>query len=96
MTAAPTRPCPKRCGPPPNMPGASVLSHPVNRGKGQALFTGARAAKGDLIVFLDADLDLPPEQLPALLDGIGRCRCPGRCQARLHGRRPLSRSSEGC
>ena len=51
--------------------GASVLSHPVNRGKGQALFTGARAAKGDLIVFLDADLDLPPEQVPDLLAGMG-------------------------
>jgi glycosyltransferase involved in cell wall biosynthesis len=33
--------------------------------------TGARAAKGDLIVFLDADLDLPPEQLPALLVTMG-------------------------
>jgi glycosyltransferase involved in cell wall biosynthesis len=53
------------------MPGASVLSHPANRGKGQALFTGARVATGDLIVFLDADLDLPPEQLPALLAGMG-------------------------
>jgi glycosyltransferase involved in cell wall biosynthesis len=53
------------------MPGASVLSHPSNRGKGQALFTGARAAKGNLIVFLDADLDLPPEQIPALLEGMG-------------------------
>ena len=51
--------------------GASVLSHPVNRGKGQALFTGARAATGDLVVFLDADLDLPPEQLPGLLAGMG-------------------------
>lgn len=54
-----------------NIPGASVLSHPVNRGKGQALFTGAKAASGDLIVFLDADLDLPPEQLPGLLAGMG-------------------------
>jgi glycosyltransferase involved in cell wall biosynthesis len=54
-----------------NIPGASVLSHPVNRGKGQALFTGAKVATGDLIVFLDADLDLPPEQLPDLLDGLG-------------------------
>jgi glycosyltransferase involved in cell wall biosynthesis len=54
-----------------NMPGASVLSHRVNRGKGQALFTGARAAKGDLVVFLDADLDLPPEQVPALLQQMG-------------------------
>ena len=54
-----------------SIPGASVLSHPVNRGKGQALFTGAKVATGDLIVFLDADLDLPPEQLPELLDGLG-------------------------
>lgn len=54
-----------------NIPGASVLNHQVNRGKGQALFTGARAARGDLIVFLDADLDLPPEQLPALLEKLG-------------------------
>jgi glycosyltransferase involved in cell wall biosynthesis len=54
-----------------SIPKASVLSHPVNRGKGQALFTGARAATGDLIVFLDADLDLPPEQLPDLLAGMG-------------------------
>jgi glycosyltransferase involved in cell wall biosynthesis len=35
------------------------------------LFTGARVAKGELIVFLDADLDLPPEQLPALLEEMG-------------------------
>lgn len=54
-----------------NIPGASVLSHPVNRGKGQALFTGAKAATGELIVFLDADLDLPPEQVPGLLAGMG-------------------------
>jgi glycosyltransferase involved in cell wall biosynthesis len=54
-----------------NISRASVLSHPVNRGKGQALFTGARAATGDLIIFLDADLDLPPEQLPELLAGMG-------------------------
>lgn len=50
---------------------ATVLSHSVNRGKGQALFTGASVATGDLIVFLDADLDLPPEQLPDLLAGMG-------------------------
>lgn len=54
-----------------NIPRASVLSHPVNRGKGQALFTGAKVATGDLIVFLDADLDLPPEQVLGLLAGMG-------------------------
>jgi glycosyltransferase involved in cell wall biosynthesis len=54
-----------------SIPRARVLSHPVNRGKGQALFTGARAATGTLVIFLDADLDLPPEQLPDLLAGMG-------------------------
>jgi glycosyltransferase involved in cell wall biosynthesis len=53
------------------IPGASLLSHEVNKGKGQALFTGALAASGELIVFLDADLDLPPEQIPSLLDAMG-------------------------
>ncbi|MDP3984242.1 MAG: glycosyltransferase, partial [Acidimicrobiia bacterium] len=36
-------------------------------GKGEALFTGTRASRADLVVFLDADLDLPPEQVPDLL-----------------------------
>ncbi|MGH8928436.1 MAG: glycosyltransferase family 2 protein [Acidimicrobiia bacterium] len=49
----------------------SVIGHPNNRGKGQALFTGARAAQGDLIVFLDADLDLPPDQVPRLIARMG-------------------------
>jgi glycosyltransferase involved in cell wall biosynthesis len=53
------------------IPGAFVVRHDKNRGKGEALFTGTRAAKNDLIVFLDADLDLPPEQLPSLIEGLG-------------------------
>jgi len=45
-----------------------VLRHEANRGKGEALFTGARATLAELVVFLDADLDLPPEQLIGLVD----------------------------
>jgi glycosyltransferase involved in cell wall biosynthesis len=48
-------------------PQVTVIRHEVNRGKGEALFTGTRAARADLVVFLDADLDLPPEQVPDLL-----------------------------
>ena len=32
-------------------------------GKGEALRRGAQAARGEFVVFLDADLDLPPEQI---------------------------------
>lgn len=45
----------------------SVVGYPTNRGKGGALKEGFQHATGDTIVFLDADLDLPPEQLPAFL-----------------------------
>lgn len=40
----------------------------TNRGKGRALLEGAAIATGDVVVFLDADLDLPPDQIPALVE----------------------------
>ncbi len=54
---------------------ATVLRHDSNRGKGAALLTGAGAARGDPVVFLDADLDLPPEQVPGLLDLFAEQGC---------------------
>lgn len=45
----------------------SVIGYDVNRGKGGALKEGFGHATGDTIVFLDSDLDLPPEQLPAFI-----------------------------
>lgn len=35
--------------------GAQVISHPYGKGNGAAIKTGARMARGDVIVFLDAD-----------------------------------------
>lgn len=46
----------------------AVVGYEVNRGKGGALQEGFKYATGQTIVFLDADLDLPPEQLPDFLD----------------------------
>ena len=43
-----------------------VIRHLSNHGKGGALHTGFNQASGDFIVFLDSDLDLPPEQLRTL------------------------------
>jgi|GEM_PF-72513 len=45
-----------------------VVRYDQNRGKGHALLCGASYACGDLIVFLDADMDLHPSQLPVLLE----------------------------
>lgn len=39
-----------------------VLQLP-HRGKGEALRQGTQAAKGEWVLFLDADLDLPPDQI---------------------------------
>ncbi len=41
-----------------------------NRGKGRALLSGFEASSGGLVVFLDADLDLPPDQIPRLLAAL--------------------------
>lgn len=41
-----------------------LLSYEKNRGKGGAVKFGVQQAKGELIVFTDADLPYPPENIP--------------------------------
>jgi glycosyltransferase involved in cell wall biosynthesis len=45
-----------------------VISHPYPKGNGAAIKTGARAATGDTLLFMDADGQHKPEDIPALLD----------------------------
>lgn len=47
--------------------GARVISHPYSKGNGAAIKTGARAASGEVIVFMDADGQHDPADIPALL-----------------------------
>ncbi|TSE27978.1 Undecaprenyl-phosphate 4-deoxy-4-formamido-L-arabinose transferase [Tepidimonas thermarum] len=47
--------------------GARVVRHPYGMGNGAAIKTGARAAKGDIIVFMDADGQHDPADIPRLL-----------------------------
>lgn len=45
----------------------TVLSHPYSMGNGAAIKTGARAATGDILVFMDADGQHLPEYIETLL-----------------------------
>jgi len=47
--------------------GAKVITHPYSKGNGAAIKTGARAALGDVVVFMDADGQHSPEDIPRLL-----------------------------
>ena len=47
--------------------GARVVSHPYSKGNGAAIKTGARAAGGEVIVFMDADGQHDPADIPRLL-----------------------------
>lgn len=47
--------------------GATVIYHPHSKGNGAAIKTGARAAKGEILVFMDADGQHQPEDIPRLL-----------------------------
>ncbi len=47
-----------------------VLFHERNQGKGAAVRTGLRAARGDVILIQDADLEYNPNDYPALLQPL--------------------------
>ncbi len=51
-------------------PSVRVVRHEVNRGKGEALVTGTGHSRGGIVCFLDADLDLPPDQIAPLVQRL--------------------------
>ncbi len=57
---------------PAEFPGATirVFLHAVNRGKGAALRTGFKEARGDVVLVQDADLEYDPNDYPRLLQPI--------------------------
>lgn len=52
--------------------GAKVITHPYSKGNGAAIKTGARSATGDIIVFMDADGQHDPQDIPKLLEKINQ------------------------
>ncbi|MFT6974674.1 MAG: glycosyltransferase involved in cell wall biosynthesis [Bermanella sp.] len=47
--------------------GAKVITHPYSKGNGAAIKSGARAATGDILIFMDSDGQHRPEDIPRLL-----------------------------
>lgn len=47
--------------------GVRMISHLYSKGNGAAIKAGARHAKGDVLIFMDADGQHRPEDIPALL-----------------------------
>jgi glycosyltransferase involved in cell wall biosynthesis len=50
--------------------GVRVILHEQNKGKGAAVRTGMSAAKGDVLLIQDADLEYDPRDIPHLLQPI--------------------------
>jgi len=50
--------------------GVHVLIHEKNQGKGAAVRTGLAAARGDVLIIQDADLEYDPKEIPLLLKPI--------------------------
>lgn len=51
--------------------GVAIVTHPYNMGNGAAIKSGARAAHGDILVFMDADGQHQPDDIPRLLTKFG-------------------------
>jgi len=50
--------------------GVRHISHPYSIGNGASIKTGARAAKGEILVFMDGDGQHDPSDIPKLLEAL--------------------------
>ena len=60
------------------------VSYEVNRGKGGAIKAGIEASKGDIVGFLDADLDLSPEHVVRFLGEMEKSGCDVVIGSKMH------------
>jgi glycosyltransferase involved in cell wall biosynthesis len=71
-------------------PRIKVLSYPMNIGKGFALSYGVSETRGSLVTFIDADMELDPQNIRAFLDLMKDSDCDAVIGSKRH---PLSKVS---
>ncbi len=64
--------------------GVKDCGYDVNRGKGGAILHGIRNSKGDVVGFIDADLELPARLLPDFLDVMQKEGCRVVIGSKMH------------
>jgi glycosyltransferase involved in cell wall biosynthesis len=72
-----------------------ALQFACNCGQSAALWAGIKAARGGILVTMDADLQNPPSEIPGLLKALkdADCVCASRVAARAAGDNWLRRAS---
>lgn len=60
------------------------VSYDVNRGKGGAIIEGISHAEGDVIGFIDADLDIDPDHVPDYLKAMRDSGCDIVLGSKMH------------
>ncbi|GAO37039.1 glycosyl transferase [Sulfuricella sp. T08] len=52
--------------------GAKLVTHPYGMGNGAAVKSGARAAQGEILIFMDADGQHQPQDIPLFLEKLSQ------------------------
>jgi glycosyltransferase involved in cell wall biosynthesis len=65
-----------------------LIRHPANRGKGAAVRSGIAAARGEIVLIQDADLEYDPRDYPMLLEPILEGQADVVFGNRFHGGGP--------
>lgn len=78
--------------------GARLIRHEVNRGKGQALTTGFRAARKlrpDILIILDSDGQHSPDEIPFLVAAMGEHKADMVVGSRFRDPEQLAKIPQG-